>query len=55
MSNQSLTVHKPIPKNSGARLFIQTVLARAYPRIIGQQREKSWMFFDIVMPLLAVS
>ncbi|MBC8332991.1 MAG: ABC transporter permease [Anaerolineae bacterium] len=55
MSSQSLTVHKPIPKNSGARLFIQTVLARAYPRIIGQQREKSWMFFDIVMPLLAVS
>mgnify|MGYP003965127205 CR=1 FL=1 len=55
MSSQSLTVHKTIPKNSGARLFIQTVLARAYPRIIGQQREKSWMFFDIVMPLLAVS
>jgi ABC-2 type transport system permease protein len=55
VSSQSLTVHKTIPKNSGARLFIQTVLARAYPRIIGQQREKSWMFFDIVMPLLAVS
>ncbi len=44
-----------IKKNTGPRLFIQTVLARAYPRIIGQQREKSWMFFDIVMPLLAVS
>jgi ABC-2 type transport system permease protein len=42
-------------KNSGGRLFVQTVIARAYPRIIGQQREKSWMFFDIFLPLLAVS
>lgn len=42
-------------RNTGWRLFIQTVLARAYPRIIGQQRERSWMFFDIFMPLLAVS
>ena len=42
-------------RNSGARLFIQTVLARAYPRVIGQAREKSWMFFEIFLPLLAVS
>jgi ABC-2 type transport system permease protein len=42
-------------KFSGARLFLQTVLARAYPRIIAQQRERSWMFFDIFLPLLAVS
>jgi ABC-2 type transport system permease protein len=42
-------------KSSGARLFLQTVLARAYPRLIGQQREKSWMFFEIFLPLLAVS
>lgn len=35
----------------GWRLFLKTVLARAYPRLIGQQREKSWMFFDIVLPL----
>jgi ABC-2 type transport system permease protein len=42
-------------KNTGARLFIQTVLARAYPRIIGQQREKSWLFFDIALPMIAVS
>ena len=40
---------------SSARLFLQTVLARAYPRIIAQQRERSWMFFDIFLPLLAVS
>ncbi len=32
-----------------------TVFARAYPRLIGQQREKSWMFFDVFLPMLAVS
>jgi ABC-2 type transport system permease protein len=42
-------------KPYSARLFVQTVIARAYPRVIGAQREKSWMFFDIFLPLLAVS
>ncbi len=32
-----------------------TVIARAYPRLIGQQREKSWVFFDVFLPMLAVS
>lgn len=41
-------------KNTGWRLYVQTVFARAYPRLIGQQREKSWLFFDILMPLLSV-
>jgi ABC-2 type transport system permease protein len=41
-------------KNSGWKLYLQTVIARAYPRIIGQQREKSWLFFDILLPLLSV-
>jgi ABC-2 type transport system permease protein len=41
-------------KNGGWRLYFQTVIARAYPRIIGQQREKSWLFFDILLPLLSV-
>ncbi len=44
-----------VEKASGWRLFVKTVLARAYPRIIGQQREKSWIFFDIFLPMLAVS
>ena len=43
-----------IHKNSGWKLYFQTVIARAYPRIIGQQREKSWLFFDIFLPLLSV-
>jgi ABC-2 type transport system permease protein len=38
-----------------ARLFFQTVIARAYPRVIGTQREKSWLFFDVFLPMLAVS
>jgi ABC-2 type transport system permease protein len=44
-----------VEKAVGWRLFIKTVIARAYPRIIGQQRERSWVFFDIFLPLLAVS
>ena len=42
-------------KVTGWRLFMKTILARAYPRIIGQQREKSWIFFEIFMPMLAVA
>ncbi len=45
----------PVEKASGWRLFIMTVIARAYPRLIGQQREKSWVFFDVFLPMLAVS
>jgi ABC-2 type transport system permease protein len=44
-----------IKKNSGWRLFLQTILGRAYPRVIGMQREKSWVFFDTVLPLLSVA
>ena len=44
-----------VQKNSGWRLFLQTVIARAYPRLIGQQREKSWMFFDIFLPMMGVA
>ncbi len=42
-------------KSSGWRLFIQTVLARAYPRVIGQMRETSWMFWEMFLPILATS
>ncbi len=54
MTVARMTTNK-VRKNSGWRLFVQTVLARAYPRVIGQQREKSWMFFDVFLPLLGVS
>ncbi|HLE15315.1 MAG TPA: ABC transporter permease [Anaerolineales bacterium] len=42
-------------KATGWRLFLKTVIARAYPRIVGQQRERSWLFFDVLLPMLAVS
>jgi ABC-2 type transport system permease protein len=40
-------------KSTGLALFLRTVLARAYPRVIGQQREKSWVFFEILLPMLS--
>ena len=51
----TLTDSQHIQKNTSWRLFLQTIFARAYPRVIGQQREKSWMFFDLVLPLLSVA
>jgi len=50
-----VAVQSRISKSAGWRLFLKTVIARAYPRVVAQQREKSWMFFDILLPLLAVS
>jgi len=43
--------YRPLPKVTGWRLFLKTVLARAYPRLVGQQRELSWMIFDVIMPM----
>ncbi|PKO09354.1 MAG: ABC transporter permease [Chloroflexi bacterium HGW-Chloroflexi-2] len=42
-------------KRSGLKLFIMTVFGRSYPRLVGMQRERSWIFFDIFVPLLSVS
>ncbi|MCB9146113.1 MAG: ABC transporter permease [Anaerolineales bacterium] len=42
-------------KNTGWRLFLATIFARAYPRIVGQQREISWLVFDLIMPMLGVT
>jgi ABC-2 type transport system permease protein len=36
-------------------VFWRTVIGRAYPRVIGAQREKSWVFFEILLPLLQVT
>jgi ABC-2 type transport system permease protein len=36
----------------GARLFLKTVLARAYPRVVAANRQKSWVFFDLAFPLV---
>jgi ABC-2 type transport system permease protein len=34
---------------------LRTVMGRAYPRVTGLFREKSWIFFEILLPFLATS
>jgi len=36
----------------GAQLFFKTILARAYPRVVAANRQKSWVFFDLAFPLI---
>lgn len=46
----------PLPdKTHGWRLFLMTVAGRAYPRVIGMMREKSWIIFDTILPMLSVA
>ncbi|MFN7037445.1 MAG: ABC transporter permease, partial [Bellilinea sp.] len=42
-------------KTGGWQLFLMTVMGRSYPRVVGMQRERSWMFFDVFLPLLSVA
>ncbi len=49
-----VAVQSHVKKYTGWRLYLQTIIARAYPRIIGQNREKSWIFFEIFLPILSV-
>jgi len=44
-----------LEKARGFKLFWRTVWARAYPRIVGSMREKSWMFFETILPLMGVA
>ena len=37
------------------RTNLRAVAGRAYPRVIGLTREPSWIFFEILLPFLAVS
>jgi ABC-2 type transport system permease protein len=46
---------KQFERLSGWRLFFNTIAARAYPRLIGQQRETSWLLFDVFLPLFSVA
>lgn len=39
----------------GWRLFVRTIVARAYSRVIGQQRQSSWLFFETFLPFVATS
>ncbi|GAB4473691.1 MAG: hypothetical protein Kow00124_12880 [Anaerolineae bacterium] len=44
-----------VHKATGFQLFWQTIWARAYPRIIGTAREKSWLFFETLLPVLGTA
>jgi len=41
--------------NGTSELFLRTVVARAYPRVIGTGREKSWLIFETLLPMLGVA
>ena len=46
----------PVSKrHTGWRLFLMTVMGRSYPRVVGMQRERSWIFFDTFLPMLSVA
>jgi ABC-2 type transport system permease protein len=36
----------------GTRRELQAVFGRAYPRLIGSNRDRTWLFYDTVLPLL---
>jgi ABC-2 type transport system permease protein len=41
--------------NTGARLFVQAMMARAYPRVVGMLRQPSWVIQETVLPVLSVA
>lgn len=50
----TVLTERPIRLTFGRRftLFWRTVVARSYPRVVGMQRERSWLFFEIFLPFL---
>ncbi len=36
-------------------LNLHSILGRAYPRVIGANREPSWIFFEVFLPLLGIA
>jgi ABC-2 type transport system permease protein len=49
----ALTAAGPrLPRDHGLRRVLRAAAGRSYPRIIGQNRERSWLFYDTVLPLL---
>ena len=34
------------------RIFFRSVVARAYPRVVAANRQKSWVFFDMAFPMI---
>jgi ABC-2 type transport system permease protein len=48
-------MEKRVKKSTGLELFLRAAYARGYPRVIGANRELSWIGFDILIPLINVS
>lgn len=46
---------QPARADRGWRLFLRTILARAYPRVIGQMREKTWILMETLLPFVATA
>ncbi len=42
-------------KSRGLELFLRGAVARGYPRVFGAHRELSWLFFEILVPLINTS
>ena len=42
-----------ISKQTGWRLFVRSVIGRAYPRAVGSVRDLNFLFFDVLMPFMA--
>src|SRR5947208_4761005 len=36
-------------------LNLRAVVGRSYPRIVGANREPSWIFFEAILPLLGIA
>jgi ABC-2 type transport system permease protein len=37
---------------SPLRIFLKTIVARAYPRVVAANRQKTWLFFDMAFPMV---
>ncbi len=37
------------------KLFVRTMLARAYPRVVGMRRQPSWIIHEAILPILSVA
>ena len=49
-----LNLPKIKSRDSGLKAFLRTIIGRAYPRVVGMQREKSWLVFDVLFPMMTV-
>jgi ABC-2 type transport system permease protein len=40
---------------SSVSLFLRTIIARAYPRVVGIRRQPSWILHEALMPILSIA